>query len=158
MRVQLKGDQIILIFKVGTRWNLINAESQQGPRNVPPRMRIPAASCVSLTPCAGKTSPPYFFGFRVVFAQEIGAKRLISGGFLAHARPLLYARAHQVFWCRSGTGERSHSIAHGAVVGCTRDRFPDCFDVWYQCFRIQKTLFLFMSFQISFVTANINKL
>ena len=132
-----------------------------------PRICVPAASCMSPTPHAGKTSPAYFFGFRAVLPPRDWHKmayerRRTWAGFprprLPAAVRMCRVPAHQAFRCRLATGERSHAVAHGAVVGCIRYRFPGCFDVRYQCFRLQETLFLFMPLQISFVTANVNKL
>lgn len=129
-----------------------------------PRIRVPAASCVSLTPRAGKTSPAYFFGLRVVLPpgdwhKTAYERRCTWAGFPRPRLPVAArtrrAGAHRAFRCRSSTCERSHTVAHGAVAGCIRHRFPGCFDARYQCFRLHETLLLFMSSQIM---ANINKL
>ncbi|NXP39736.1 AT2C2 ATPase, partial [Leiothrix lutea] len=56
------------------------AKRQEGPRKIP--LPIPAASCMSLSPQAGKTSPVNIFCcFRVVFGpQETGTKQHLSTG------------------------------------------------------------------------------
>ena len=147
----------------------MNAESQDGPSHVPLHtlyecpcglLSVTDSSCRKNLTCM-------FFGFRVIFPpwdwhKMAYEQRCSWAGFPHPHLPIIVctcqARARWVFRCRSATREHSCTTAHGAVVGCIRHRFPGCFGVWYQCFRLQQTHFLFTSLQISFVMANINKL